>query len=449
MRDQFRPGEILGAAAILLGVFQMLWIPWFAGATTFYSIAGYLPWSDASWWLHGGLRLLLDGRLDGISATRIVNESFMAALLGIAGERLRIALILRAILIAAAIFLFAREIAYRLGVVPAAVTTVVMLAFLAGFTRTTMTEPTGLLYGTLGAALLLATGDRTPGLLAAGAFLIALGLVARPGPFLVLPMLVLWAGREFRGERRFAIRPALWATAGMAAAAAVTAVLSRLYTSPGTVSFANFAYTLYGLAHGGQSWAILLQTGSYGAHPERVMEQAIAIIRANPRLLLGGMCRFVFRFLTDQLLYIDSYPWQCCSVYRYSQWYRAPFVVLEVTGLIYALRRGRSKTEHLCLLTFAGCVLSSAFIFWDSEAYRTFAATNALEALLVGSGAAVVCRGLGRAPRDDCYFTSSARAVCVIGAAIVALSLFAPSVARIVGLHSRSSQGPELRCAAS
>jgi hypothetical protein len=447
LSKHFKVGEILWGAAVFLSVFRMLWIPWSTGETTFYSIAGYLPWSDASWWLHGGLRLLLDGKLDGLNATRIVNEVFFAALLGISDERLQIALILRAILIAAATFLFVREIAYRLGIVPAAVTTIVMVAFLAGFTRTMMTEPTGFLYGTLGATLLLVGTDQTPSLLAAGVFLIALGLAARPGPFLVLPLLVLWAGRCFRGERRFAITPALWTAAGLVSGVAVTAFLNRIYTSPGTVPFANFAYTLYGLAKGGQPWTVLLQTGSPGLHSDIVMEQAVAMIRVNPGLFLAGMCSFVFRFVKDQLLYINSYPWGCLSTYRYSQWYRAPFVVLEAIGLIYALRPRRSRAEYLCLLAFAGCMLSSAFTFWDADAYRTFASTNALEGLLVGLGAWVVCQGFRPLPTDDHHFASSAKAVCAISATIVVLSLFTPLVASIVRLHSRSSPMPVSWCA--
>ena len=71
--------------AVFLALFQMLWIPWSTGETTYFSIGGYLPWSDASWWFNGGLRLLLDGKLNGLSATRIVNEVFFAALLGISG----------------------------------------------------------------------------------------------------------------------------------------------------------------------------------------------------------------------------------------------------------------------------------------------------------------------------------------------------------------------------
>jgi len=46
--SKFKVEEILEAAAVFLGVFQMLWSPWSTGVTTFYSIGGYLPWSDAS-----------------------------------------------------------------------------------------------------------------------------------------------------------------------------------------------------------------------------------------------------------------------------------------------------------------------------------------------------------------------------------------------------------------
>src|SRR3984893_4090428 len=140
-------GEILGAVAVFLALFQMLWIPWSTGETTYFSIGGYLPWSDASWWFNGGQRLLLDGRLDGLSATRIINEVFFAAILGISHEDLQLALILRTILVAIATFLFVREVAYRLGIASAAVTAVVMAAFIASYTVTMMTEPTGFLYG--------------------------------------------------------------------------------------------------------------------------------------------------------------------------------------------------------------------------------------------------------------------------------------------------------------
>lgn len=327
--------EILGATAVFLAIFQMLWLPWSTGETTYLSISGYLPWSDASWWFSGGLRLLLDGKLDGLSATRIVNEVFFAGLLGIANEHLQIALILRAILIVAAMFLFVREVGYRLGIASAAVTTIVMIAFIGRFMRTMMSEPTGFLYGVLGATLLLAgADDQKPGLFATGVFLVALGLAARPGPFLVLPLLVLWAGRCFRGEGRFGIKPTLWAAAGLASGIAVAALLNRLCTLPGTVPFSNFAYTLYGLAEGGQPWTIALSELKHvpGPLPTVATKQVVAMIRANPVLFLAGMWSFVLRFLKDQLLYVNSYPWECCSAYRYTQWYRAPFVVLRRSG---------------------------------------------------------------------------------------------------------------------
>jgi hypothetical protein len=84
-------------------------------------------------------------------------------------------------------------------------------------------------------------------------------------------------------------------------------------------------------------------------------------------------------------------------------------------------------------------MLSSTFAFWDADAYRTFASTNALEALLVGLGAWVVCQGFRRLPTDHHHFASSAKTVCVISVTIVVLSLFTPLVATIGRLHSRSS----------
>src|ERR1700732_3437695 len=166
-------GEILGAFIIFLALFQMLWIPWSTGETTYLSIGGYLPWSDASWWFNGGQRLLLDGRVDGLSATRIINEVFFAAILGISHENLQLALIFRTILVGVATFLFVREVAYRLGIASAAVTPIVMIAFIGRFSGTMMSEPTSFLYGVLGSTLLLAgTDDQKPQLFATGLFLV-------------------------------------------------------------------------------------------------------------------------------------------------------------------------------------------------------------------------------------------------------------------------------------
>jgi len=432
-------GEILGAIAVFLALFQMLWIPWSTGETTYLSIGGYLPWSDASWWFNGGQRLLLDGRLGGLSATRIINEVFFAAILGISHENLQFALILRTVLVAVATFLFVREVAYRLGIASAAVTAIVMVAFIASYTGTMMTEPTGFLYGVLGATLLLAgTDDQKPQLYATGLFLVTLGLAARPGPLFVLPVLVLWAGRCFRKERRFDIAPTLWSAAGVASGFAITGLLYWLCTYRGTVPFENFAYTLYGLAEGGQPWSRVLTETKHVPPGLATMEQAFAMIRANPVRLLTGMGSFVVRFVEDQLLYVNEYAWECCSVYTYAQWYRAGLVVFEGIGLLYAMRPGRTRIEGLCLLTFVGCLISSAFTFWDADAYRTFASTNALQALLVGLGVCAIYQAFGVHPTSGQIFPSSSKAVIFISATIVALSLLAPFVATFVRLHSGS-----------
>ena len=311
-----------------------------------------------------------------------------------------------------------------------------MVAFIGIFTRTMMTEPTGFLFGVLGATLLLAaTDDQNPQLFATGLFLVTLGLAARPGPFLVLPVLVLWAGRCFRGEERFGITPTLWAAAGMASAFAIAFLLSKLCTLPGTIPFDNFAYTLYGLAKGGQPWTVAFSELRHIPPGFLTVQQAVAMTRAHPACFLIGMWSFAIRFVEDQLLYVNAYAWECCSAYRYSKWYRAPFVVLEAIGLIYALKPGRTRVQELCLMTFVGCLLSSAFTFWDADAYRTFASTNALQGLLVGLGASVVSRAFGIHPAGGKNYASSAKAVIFISATIVVLSLFIPLVAAIARLH--------------
>jgi hypothetical protein len=135
------------------------------------------------------------------------------------------------------------------------------------------------------------------------------------------------------------------------------------------------------------------------------------MIRANPVRFLIGMGSFVVRFVENQLVYVDEYAWECCSAYMSAQWYRAALVVFEAIGLLYALRSARTRIEGLCLLTFFGCLISSAFTFWDADAYRTFASTNALQALLVGLGVWAVYRAFGIHPTGSQNFSSSTKAV--------------------------------------
>jgi len=76
--------------------------------------------------------------------------------------------------------------------------------------------------------------------------------------------------------------------------------------------------------------------------------------------------------------------------------------------------------------------------FWNADAYRTFASTNALQALLVGLGVWAVYRAFGIHPTGGQKFPSSSKAVIFISATVVALSLLAPLMATIIRLHSGS-----------
>jgi hypothetical protein len=426
--------ELAIAVLLLLPLFQILWTTWSTGRTFVpYSIGGYLPWSDASGWFSGGIRLLLHGKLNGYSATRVVNESFVAALLFFSNQNLQLALIVRTAFIALAFFLFVREVLYRLGVACAAITAIGMVGFVAGFGPTMMSEPTAVLFGTLGATLLLlAADDRKPQLFPYGLFLMTLALAARPGPFLVLPVLAVWAGRCFAEEKHFAIRPMMWAACGVASGLAITAVLHHLYTVSGTVPFENFGYPLYGLAKGGQDWTVVISDYGYLPSANIALDRALTMIRANPALFLAGMWKFVVRFLKDQFIYIDLYPWACCSVYQYEQWYRAPFVVFEIIGLICALRPGRARLEELCALTFVGCVMSSAFTFSEAFFTRIFASTNNLQALLAGLGAGALAKSIRARTPTSRYHTSSATAAVSLAFVLTLSLILTPPVAALV-----------------
>jgi hypothetical protein len=133
-------------------------------------------------------------------------------------------------------------------------------------------------------------------LLALGLITLMAAVTARAGAFLVFPALALWCGRLFRGQRRFSLKAATLAAAGIAVVyLLVHPLYSQLLRVDLTDQWDNFVYAMYGQVHGGTGWHSAiddLQTTDTSVVAHATWEY----FRAHPSMFLVGVGRAYMDF---------------------------------------------------------------------------------------------------------------------------------------------------------
>jgi hypothetical protein len=411
-----------------------------SGRTTSQTIGGLLPWSDSGAWLQGSLRLLLFGEASEWASRRPLNTAFFASILGAAGQDLVGALLVRAALLGATVYLFFRVTARSFGVAAALAGACIVFGFAYLFVGVTLSETNGLILGTLGISILLhATHARSSGWFGLGLFLLAVGLLMRSGPFLVLPALVVWSAFAFSRDRRVAVRPLLIGIGAVAGAWLLSKGVAYAYMPLGASDNANFSYVFYGLAKGGEPWQSFFDDiraagpQHYVGHAESDLAReaygrAFDLIIADPIPLLRGMFGFALHFLRELGIYAPPGG-------------RVVLLIIAAAGLLSAIfSRGRPE-RRLPLVGFIGCVASASVIYWSVDAHRAFAATIAFDALFVALGVCallkiVVGTVLVKENEEPAPASagvpgfSAATAAGLLGVSLVAFTLLGPAVLR-------------------
>ncbi len=140
-----------------------------------------------------------------------------------------------------------------------------------------MSENLGVALGALGFGLLW-RGASTKSILYiwSGLLTTTLALNARAGAFFMLPLLILWTGWLLRENKIISWKFLFISASAVILGFVLNLLLARLIAVPPGVPFANFSYTLYGLASGGKSWAYVFE-----AHPEVLRIQEPEPIKKN------------------------------------------------------------------------------------------------------------------------------------------------------------------------
>jgi len=367
---------VLGAWGFLAGV-------WSAGKSISFAAAGFYQVSDASgyWFCSNALGDM--GTFGGEwCQRRAIYPTFLSGIALLGGRNIFGTLLLQALIVSAAIFVFVRKISPHVGAVGATVGAAVLFRFAtAHLFPLTATENAGLVFGCVGFALLLkASENRLLTWVVAGIAMVSIALNARAGAFFVFPCLVLWAGiAAYVFQQRvwqWVVAASMAILVGFALQAALVLAVGG---NPGH-SHGNFSYTLYGLSVGGKGWSQV-----YKDHPEvsRLSDSAASKaiyalawdnLITQPALFLEGLSKNVSLFLSN-------------GIYNYAilgRW----VVLIKVCwwlAWIPMLLNYRNPTYLMMALSSLGVVLSVPFLLMDGGG-RIFAVTVAVEAMQLGVG---------------------------------------------------------------
>jgi len=387
-----RAGDLVGIS-LTLSLFAMpLAGLWASGQSQSTVLSGLIPLFDADSYYIDALRLMNGDAFSIFSARRPLFASLLAVLLSITGRNLMAALAILTAIAGLACYFTAREIQRTHGAEIAVFVLMVLFLFNRAHSGISMSESLGLALGTLGFGLLWrGASTRSLFYIWAGLLATTLALNARAGAFFMLPILILWAGWLLRENKLIPWKVLFISISAVVLGFALNLVLTRLVAVPSGVPFANFSYTLYGLASGGKSWAYVFE-----AHPEvlaiqepeqskRIYQLAFELIRANPMQTVQGAL-FNWKMLFSDswyniYTYIGGENWTIIVISRWCMY------ILCLIGMFAWIRNRQDPIQSLILASVVGVFLSVPFLPpTDAYRMRPYAASIIIFAALPAMG---------------------------------------------------------------
>jgi len=312
---------------------------------------------------------------------RATYPSFLSGVAWIAQRNIFATLLVQALIVSVAIYVVARRSAHLAGVIGAGLCALLLFRYATvDLFALTMTENAGLVFGSVGLALLLVASERQGIVwMATGIAMISIALNARAGAFFVLPFLVLWAGNTAH-----LFRKNIWQWICIASIAILAGfVLQALLVlavggSPGS-SHGNFSYALYGLSVGGKGWQQALIDHPELSGSDALMSKAIYAfawknLSIQPELFLHGLQNNISLFITA-----GTYGFE--KLGAWSVFFKACWWLAWIPLLI----NRRNPSYVLVALSSLGVVLSAPLLLGDGGA-RVFAASVAIDVLQVVIG---------------------------------------------------------------
>ena len=365
----------LGLTMILIAL--SLSYMWSSGFSDNFIIGGLLPYKDAKNYFTGA-NLLLNGlpMIDSGQATeRPLFPGFLAMLLLLTGENLKVGMAIMAQLVGIGVYFSSRQIWRSFGALAASLSATLLYFYIQPLIGYSLSEMLGFIGGCLGLAMLmLAAGSRKWTDLVLGISVLMVAVSARAGAFFIFPMLALWVGWIFRGEKLFSWKPAALTLLGIVAAYFLfNSLYSRLLDIPAGSAFGNFSYALYGQVRGGTGWHSAIDTLGT-REPSVVYRAAWEFFLKHPLSLLIGSVKSYRDFFSigDQSIfpYLNGSYWLDIILWL-------GLLILIFRGIVRLIKDFHANVSSLLLAGFAGVLLSIPFLPPIDGGSRFYAGTMA------------------------------------------------------------------------
>ncbi len=251
-------GAVVCTAAVIYG--------WYAGDTsiTGLGVARFLPVSDAlgyhicATWIAAGSSLDTSPIADVWCSRRVLYPAMLASLFSFTAWNSQLALVAQGALVGVAVAMFSLAASAVAGPVAALVVAVLLFLYAWEFVLGLfMTEVLGFTLSLCGLTLLLGfCKTKQSWHLFAGILLVSVGLAARAGALLLLPIFPVWAFLSFSGasaldRTKYFFIALLGALAGPLIQLSMVSLLGADASNTG----GNFSASLYGLSTGSRDWS--------------------------------------------------------------------------------------------------------------------------------------------------------------------------------------------------
>ena len=388
---------MVALAASLVPVWLVL-DAWGGGKPLVYALGGFFPLTDGAIYWVCSLQLAALGEVPGpfgwvafdsggYCTNRPSHAGLLATLQLLAGFDPHVLLLLLGLIIGVGMAYLFLEVARTFGWLAAGVTYALVLAYASAHALSMFTsESSGLFLGLLGVGLLVrfvrtdAWSDAWLGIAA-----VSIGLFARAGAMLALPLLFLWIIRHAR-QRRGGDRYAFLAkgVCCLAAGYLLQRALLALIGDSSSGYFSNFSVVLYALATGSRNWREALVISGVETPPpvetlNVLLPVAISKVMEQPGTFLLSLAAAE----RDYLATLFHLP--------LIQAVGALLTALLVIGAARIAASVRRRGCQALLLLALGEVLSAPLVF-DADGSRVFATSFPVRCVLAAVGISMLWR---------------------------------------------------------
>ena len=337
---------------------------WSSGFSDNFMMGGLLPYKDAKNY-YVGANLILNGLpLEGAGqgTERPLFPGFLSSVLFGTGQNLQVSLAILTLLAGAGLYFSSLRIANSFGPTSASLYSTFLFFYIHSWLGYTMSELYGFIMGCFAFALMwhVARDFRWFDLIL-GVLTLLIAVSARAGAFLVFPLLILWVGWIFRGEKRYAIKARVYALlVTVAGYFALNSLYGKLLGVPAGSTFSNFAYAMYGQVRGGTGWhSAIEELGT--RNPSLVYQAALQFFLAHPISLFIAIAKSYRDFFFPgypNILPFDFYGQPAWLTYLL--W--VAFMALLIRGTILLVKSMRWNVSSLLIAAFAGILFSVPFL---------------------------------------------------------------------------------------